>query len=463
MVGLRRAGVRGRALSAQPVEETAILNARTMPYGDTTQASMRALPLRSAADNPPIPKSQVWLLAFLMFSLAAGNAQPIWWSSLAPALLTSVIFFARRSPSGLIASAFSPRNRVFTFLILLIDLSSIVSTAVNMSYASAVECLTRCIAPLLLYLSIVDIRIRASDVRPLIWGFALGAAVIFGRGLIAFYAEWGNFDFDTLLWARYNLFRMTPYMVATLGNVSHMGVYVALMGPFFLAAAVLLKLGRSTTLMMWSTIALTILNAVIAGSRTAFIVFALSVVVVIARLGARGVIIFATMAVVAGLLAAQQGLDAVSQQALIERYLPSASQTGVDASAIERFMSIQIGIDVFLQHPIFGIGPGLSGDYNPWDIPHESLVYVASEIGLFGGVAFAMLNLAIIAKMAVATFSTNSADARWKLLWLIGPAHWCIFGLFGGTIFNMSVALLWVGIIHAMLALSNATVVADAP
>lgn len=416
----------------------------------------------TVSDNPALSKPFVWMLAALNFILLAGNAQPIWWSSFAPAILISLAFLSRRSPSSIVASAFSPQYRTFTYLILVIDTTTILSAVVNVTFVSVIETLTRCIAPMMIYFSLVDLKIRRSDVRLIIWSINLGTAFLLLRGLVAFYLEWGGFSFDDLLWARYNQFRMSSYMTATLGNVSHMGVYIALVGPFLLAAAALLKLGRVTTILLLGVIAMAAINAVIAGSRTGLLVFLLSALTVVARLGPKGIMLFGIAATIGLILAAQQGLDAVSQQSLIDRFLPSASQTGVDASAIERFLSIQIGIETFLQHPIFGIGPGLSGDYNPWDIPHQSIVYVASEIGLVGGIAFLLLNGAIIVQMAAATISVrNIAQSRWRLMWLIGPAHWCIFGFFGGTIFNMSVALLWIGIIHVMIALSNAQVVAD--
>lgn len=413
-------------------------------------------------DNPALSKPYVWMLAALAFILLAGNAQPIWWNSFVPAILISLAFLSRRSPSSVVTSAFSPHNRTFTYLILVIDATTVLSAVVNVTFVSSIEALTRCVAPLMIYLSLVDLKIKRSDIRLIIWSMALGAAFLLLRGLVAFYLEWGGFRFNDLLWARYDQFRMSSYMSATLGNVNHMGVYVALIGPFLLAAAALMKLGRLTTVLLLGVIAMAAINAVIAGSRTGLLVFVLSALTVVARLGAKGIVLFGIAATIGLFVAAQQGLDAVSQQSLIDRFLPSASQTGVDASAIERFLSIQIGVETFVQHPFFGVGPGLSGDYNPWDIPHQSLIYVASEIGLVGGIAFLLLNAAIIVKMIVATISPrNVALSRWRLMWLIGPAHWCIFGLFGGTIFNMSVALLWIGIVHLMLALSNAQIVAD--
>jgi hypothetical protein len=42
------------------------------------------------------------------------------------------------------------------------------------------------------------------------------------------------------------------------------------------------------------------------------------------------------------------------------------------------------------------------------------------------------------------------------MLFLIGPASWCLFGLAAGTAFTMSIALLWVGLFHAFIALAYA-------
>ncbi|HUQ95544.1 MAG TPA: O-antigen ligase family protein [Bryobacteraceae bacterium] len=411
----------------------------------------------------PLEGNYVWLLSALFFFLAATNGRPFWWSSLAPALAISGLLILRRSPREVGRAAFNKNYRAFTIPLLIIMVCSVISAVVSSDPLATIEVLLRCVVPLLIYFSLVGSTLRAQDFWKLAVGLAAGATFMFARGIAAFYSEFGIPDMSTLLWARYDIFRITGYMDATLGNVSHMGLYVALVLPPLIFGLISFRLGRSIMLLSWMALITGLLNLVISGSRTAIVVVVLATAPIFIRRGFRSIIIFGLFITVLLVAVIYQGLDPVSEGDLIQRFLPSETSAGVDASAQERYLSVVHGWQAFKDHPFFGVGPGLSFHYNPYHFPHESLVHVLSEIGLVGGVTFLIFNLVVLFRTGATVVKRSPTGAQhWRLYWLLGPACWCAFGIAGGTGFTMSVALLWAGMVHAMLALAYANVV-DVP
>jgi hypothetical protein len=92
-------------------------------------------------------------------------------------------------------------------------------------------------------------------------------------------------------------------------------------------------------------------------------------------------------------------------------------------------------------------------------VAHESVIFVLSELGIIGGLIFLLLNFTVFAKVASMTLSRSlNGQLDWRLFWTNGPACWLFFGLIGGFTFNLSFALVWIGIFHAMLALASSTI-----
>ena len=129
---------------------------------------------------------------------------------------------------------------------------------------------------------------------------------------------------------------------------------------------------------------------------------------------------------------------------------------------MERVDSVYMGWVVFKEHPIFGIGPGMSYHYIPYSIPHESVVHMLLELGIFGGALFLVISLSMIAFAVLAILSPDP-DGRmhWRAAWLIGPASYFLFGILGGIAFTMSIALVWIGVVYTMVPLAHARIVGD--
>jgi len=246
---------------------------------------------------------------------------------------------------------------------------------------------------------------------------------------------------------------MAGYMDQTFGNVTHVGSYTILVAPIVLAALCAGLVGRVAVPLYTLWLAIVASNAVVSGSRAAFAVgLAVGAFVIVSLKKGRTVILGAIVLLGTSMLFFSA--DAFDQTTLIERIAPTMGKQGKDVSLDERIDSIEIGWDTFANNAALGVGPGNSLAYNAHDVPHQSLVMVASETGVFGGLSFLLLNVVVLFRTCRHGWSArrSSLDRR-RLVWIIGPASWLLGGLFAGLTFNMNLALLWVGIAYAMLGM----------
>jgi hypothetical protein len=403
----------------------------------------------------------VWLVAAMLFLLAATNGRPAWWSSgVFAVVLVPLIILSNDMRS--IVEAWSQSNRIMTIALCAFLATNIMSALANPAIETFEAVVFRSLIPLSIYLSVVGLNLRRVDLVLLVTALAMGSAVVFIRGLIAYYQEWGVPDLETLMWARYNIQRMQEYSDATFGNVSHMGSYVALLVPTFIYAALAIFTSLAGRLLMMVIATLGIANLLVSGSRTGIIILFLAILVIAFKLVtgralARSIAIGSIIAVSAPIW-----VPDIVDDSFQRRYLAFLGGPGADTSTDERFNSMQIGWETFLKYPVFGIGPDMSSYHNFYGVPHQSLLHQFSELGLIGGIIFSWLNLIVLTAVIRSTRrATRDQDATIRFLWLIGPAAWLAFGLVGGITFNTSFALVWIGIANTMLGLSTMKMIPD--
>lgn len=404
----------------------------------------------------------VWVAAALIFCLVWSNANPQISSSCIWSTICAVIIILARGPLQTLRAALSERCRTITLLLVLLFLATGISAMQDLSKVTAEAVLFRTILPLAIYFSLVGVAITRRGLRILYWTIAVACGIALVRGILAFIAEWGIPDFDTLIWARTNEIRIAGYENATFGHVNHMGEYLALIIPILIFGLGSLARSLAGRAAIAAVTLLGIVNLLICGSRTGMI----TIIGCATLWYFRGRLQASRVALAVVLAAAL--VPAIASETLpsyvVNRFVPALGSEGYDSNADERFQSMVIGWNTFADHPVIGVGPDMSPKYNVWDIPHQSLIYVLSEIGLIGGGVFLALNLLVMwqAFLAVRRSDVTWTDASRKI-WLIGPACWFFFGTIGGISFNMQGALLWIGIVHACLALASAEVVAETP
>ena len=405
------------------------------------------------------PRWAIWGAAAMLFILTASNGRPLWTSSGLWVMMLAPMLILRRGPGRLLRVAASRPNHAIFLALWLFLLANLLSTIATPSDEAILAFLQRCVLPMLVYLSMIGLVLKPTDVRLLILAVATGSGFLFLKGWLAYHAAWGIPDLSTILWGRYDIERMTGYSDATFGNLSQMGLYVVLVLPPLILAAIKWIRNRLVRSFLWFVSLIGLANLIVSGSRTGLALMFLSAGMIILSHGARKAVAFSVA--IGGILivASPIWLPLISDPEIIARYIPVLSDRSEDNSANERFLSVVDGWKIFLDNFAFGVGPGMSHHHSYWHIPHESIVHQLSELGLIGGVAFIWLNLVVLARtfMVMVAASRNPA-AAFRLLWLIGPAIWLIFGIAGGIAFSSSWALAWVGIAHAMLALSTANV-----
>jgi hypothetical protein len=413
-------------------------------------ADSRAL-FSSAADYASV--SEVWLTAAMLFVLAAANGRPFWWNSAAPAAMIALWLIGSRGPTRVLQQAAAPQNAPIFWCLLALTVATGISALVAMEIEGAQALALRCVIPLFIYLAVVGLRLRPADMCVEVMAIVAGSSIPLVSGLVAFYRENGIPELQGLLYLRYDVGRMADYMEVTFGNVGHVGMYLALVAPCVFVAMSAGTLKRWAIWVSGGWMGVVIANAVVSGSRTSWAVGLAGSAIVIAVLQ-RGRVVLVTAALLVGCCVYVVSLDLVDETLIAERVLPSLGRVGRDTSAEERMDSIGIGWETFTNHALVGVGPGMSATYNTYDVPHQSVLMVASETGIVGGAAFLLLNIIVLWRAAkhAARAKANAID-RQRLIWIAGPAAWLVSGFMAGLTFNMNLALLWVGIAYAMLGL----------
>ena len=415
----------------------------------------------SGSDVPSLlPSALVWTLAGLMFLLTASNGEPYRISSGFYVVIIAPLVIYVRGPLRVLQAAETGPGRTIFYALLMFAVANLASTVINPNGETLSGLIERSVLPIVIYLSMIGLGLSRKDQLLFSLAVGLGGLVMFVRGTLAYYAEFGIPDLTTILWSRYQVARIEGFEAATVGNVTHMGSYVVLILPMLIIALAKLSPSKVQKALIWAILVLGIANLVVAGSRAGMLVmFATCAIIAYCFASRRTLIRFGLAGAAITAIVAVSGLSA-SDSEIVERFVPGAAGH-VDGSVTERLDSMVIGWNVFLDNPLFGVGPEMSQYHNIYGIPHMSILHQLSELGLFGGLAFVWLNIVVLDAFRKAVLRAARGQGSFELLWLIGPASWLIIGLFSGIVFNMSPALVWVGISHGMLALSGARTLAD--
>jgi hypothetical protein len=172
------------------------------------QSGWRA-PVRVSVALPPsaaLSPRLVWLVALMLFLLTATNGQPIWWSSAPPSVVLATLILVERGPRRPLDASFSRYNKPITialcFLLSATALATYTGPDTDPDFVALQALILRGVIPFMIYLSLVGVTLRREDLSFLVASIALGSLVVFVRGVIAFYMEWGFPDLETVLWAR---------------------------------------------------------------------------------------------------------------------------------------------------------------------------------------------------------------------------------------------------------------------
>jgi O-antigen ligase len=198
------------------------------------------------------------------------------------------------------------------------------------------------------------------------------------------------------------------------------------------------------------------LNVLIVQSRAGVLVFILMSIIVLIAFRSHRILLVA----LAGLFAwLGQELDE-SGRAFLQQRLTSAITVNVetDASIALRSDSISHSWSMFLRDPLFGVGPGLSRDDNPFAVAHQFFAHQAAELGVLGFVASIGIALLVAGRFLIAAIVYRRSRHRWpEAVWLSGATGWLLYICLAGATLNMTIVIAWVGLFVAFLALSRSS------
>jgi hypothetical protein len=397
---------------------------------------------------------RVGLAMAMMFVLAAANGIPRWWNSAYPALLCSAALFAIHVFSDRRPFAVKRQHALTSLFFLLWIAAAVASWIAHPTFDSTQTVFYAYLIPASIYMALSP---GDTSRREHVWLLiALSAGGLFPSlaGVRAYYNSFGIPSLVEAAWHRYDLVAMSPYQVATFGNIGHMSAYACLVGPTVLAAALTQTLSGYARCLFACAYGALGLNVLIVQSRAGLLVFmAMSIVVALTFRSHRLLI-----AAVAGVLVwLSQQLDDVSW-AFLQQRLGSAITVNVeqDASIALRLDSVYHSWSLFARHPLFGVGPGLSRFDNPFDVAHQFFAHQAAELGTVGLIASIGMTLVIVGRFLAAAFAYRRSRKRWnEAVWLSGATGWLFYISIAGATLNITIVIAWAGLFAAFLALAH--------
>ena len=271
-------------------------------------------------------------------------------------------------------------------------------------------------------------------------------------GLRAYYAVWGIPSLSTLMFSRYNLTRIQPYELATFGNTANMGCFCALMS----AICIVILLGRichwTTRLLSAVVLVLIVCNLLIVESRTSWAILGATwlAAVLFRKSGKRGILMSA-IAVFAITFVPSSVLNPFAHN--MERGITYDES---DHSAYQRLDSMRVGWENFLDHPVVGVGPGLTQGHNEYGEAHELVLYAAEETGILGMIAVLLLTVVCTWRVVRMILVTRQDEASiLAFAFALGPAMYFIRGLVSEVSSHMLFVNTWICLVFGMMSLAD--------
>lgn len=411
-------------------------------------------PRTSVRRSEGLPLSRIeFVVTLVMFGLLAGaNGFHLSFNSAVPCGVLAITLFALRLSRGDALPHLSAYGWTVSAALGLWVLGAFASALFHISHTTLVSLYAGYLVPLLIYASLVGRRITEAHKRWIIVSLALGAAIPWFSGIIAYLNAFGFPELVELFWNRYDLNRMAPYHRVAFGNTSHMALYIAVALPPILVMAA----SKTTTVFLRAIMAtaslLALVNMLMIFSRGAMLTMFLMLLFWIWVF--RSVRVFALVAALVTCAALAVGSHDDIFALLFERTFGAFEGGEVsDGSIGERLDSITVGWKLFAEYPVLGVGPGQTYRVNEWSIAHQLILEQASSIGICGLVATTALSILVLirsGRIALRGSATPTADlAIWS-----GVLGWILYTLVAGGLLHLGLLIPWAGLFYGFLALT---------
>jgi len=421
------------------------------------QASSPPLPGQSrSANEVGLDRVQLALVVLLWFSVAASNGRPaILSSGYLCGLLTFLLFFySLLSSRNTLSIPKSSTLSCFAWATWCLVATS--SALVNQSEDATVNLLFAYFVPSFMYVTLVTLRWSLKDLMWATVALAGGVSLRFGWGAYVYWQEWGWQSVGEMMSNRFDIERMSGYMLATLGNTGNSASMLAicfamlLWSTRFFPQLDSFKRGVIATgliVAFWSVLLTASRSAVffVAGNtivwmmtiRNSFLRFALIVMTLV------------TVAWTFGEFDANV-LDALTRAGTVD---------ASDNSVGERLASMEAGLSLILDYPM-GVGPGMSYTIHPNDVAHQFLIAQMNDIGVLACFPVTFLALSVMVRTGRVfrrLFFRNTGDSREldRLPFVLGSFTWFAWAMTTNIPLSSGSILPWAGSLALLLAASD--------
>lgn len=399
------------------------------------------------AENRGLPAIERIAVGVMAFAIASMNGVPYFASSGLFCLIGVVVLtvsqlrqhgVAIRLPASSVPVVLAWGGWVF---------AATVAAVANLMPVTLTEWFWVHLLPFVMLIALLGLRPSRADVMLIISCLAAGWIIRFGYAGFVFYQTWGIPGPSEILLAHFNIDRIRPYMDSTFGNTSRTA---ALIVPAMIMTALTLavaKASRPQQVLLAVTLAMLVINSLIAGSRAQVLVAVFVLAVAGLKSSARGgVLVVIGVGAGVALLLRTIGASEVGRFSAV-----LSSNRLQDGSVRERWDSIREGLQVMSEHWL-GVGPGRSPDFNYYSVAHQFAVFQGSETGLLGFLAVIVLFLFIVAKFAVSPIS-NGRELRF--VFRAAAAGWFLFAMLANSPLGLGANMPWAACLVLMVALGE--------
>jgi O-antigen ligase len=405
--------------------------------------------MRGERTQPGAVELSVILLIFAL--LTGANGFHILFNSAIPCGLLALCLLAWRT----LSANELPKLRAYTWMVsltlILWCVGAAVSAFLHISNETLLNLYAGYLAPLIIYGALVNKPVDDNDKQLMVVAAALGSCIPCTWAIVAYLNSFGLPAPLDLLWNRYDIPRMAAYQKIAFGNTSHMALYVAMLLPPFLVMAASRNIKPSHRIVFTLAALLSAINLLLIFSRAAMV----TVLVLIAfwAIAFRSIRLIAVVSAIVLALPLLAGFEDISQ-VLLERTVGIVTDEDVvDPSVEGRLGSIAVGWRLFMEHPFFGVGPGLTYKLNDWSIAHQLNIEEGASIGFIGLIATVFLALLILVRSASIAIQRSAMSKVDAALWS-GVLGWTVYTLLAGGLLNLGLLIPWAGILYGFLALS---------
>lgn len=352
---------------------------------------------------------------------------------------------------------FTPFTLSFLFVSSLLFLAGSISTLANYSMPGILtNYISGYISPLLIGIAFNQLKMTLHRFRVIFLAFVLGCAFPLVLGLYTYLHTHSLTNASSLIMAHFDLQKMSPYMIQTFGNVDNTSVFMGMIATLFFSLILHENLSRKTRLVFFIFFIFAIVHLVILEVRTSLICF--SFLTLIISFIKNKKVFFIYISILTSLFILFYILSPKSFHLFFGRlYLALTwSNQGYDVSSGERLEAMKLGLKLFINNWLLGIGSGQAHQYFSYGSAHQFNIQQGMELGILGFLTSILLAYLIIHRFFKLLWNHRHLQHFYeKLIFMVCPVYYSFFSLCANAPLITGVVNTWICLVFAFTFLSD--------